>query len=696
MKKILSFFSIFYIVLVVGISCKDDIPTQLGNIIMATYEPNTKTFVVKYSNGSDETVEAIVDNSSNPPTASATLKNGSTISVKDANEGGELSFRDKGSYESSTYNQTSNSFTITYSSGFTETLKGSVVKDLGVSTAILQLLDKSYLIFDIGGQSTEVKRITGKGRLISASYNVDQGKNYFTLRYDSGYKETVIANIDNSTTPPTANATLINGISISANDANTSGEAILNSGITSVHKYVNDWIYEQMSIYYLWNYKLGENLNYSLTPDQFFDSILYKYSATNPDGDRFSWIQEDYTELLKSLSGVASDEIGFDYIFVWAPEKTHYYALVTYSKLGTDALAKGIKRGRFVTKVDGQNITAQNYKTLFGGTGTKTLSMADWKYNATENRYLLSNSPDVTISMHKDFAENPVYLDSVYTVGNKKIGYLTYNFFARDKGDNSNDYDKLLMSKLEGIKAKGATEMVLDLRYNSGGAVSSAIALASALVKNRSTSNILVTSQYNSLVNNELKKEYGADHNKEYFIDKITSGNTTVANIPTLNLNRLYVLTGGYTASASEFVINGLKPYMDVVLIGETTYGKNVGSISIYEEDDPKNKWGMQPIIVKYLNSLGQSDFTAGFKPNHEIDEFGDNLFLYQFGDTKDPLLNKAISLITGTTLRTRASIPITDTRSIKTEDNVITKESYKFEMYDDVRGDIIRNLMKK
>ncbi len=184
------------------------------------------------------------------------------------------------------------------------------------------------------------------------------------------------------------------------------------------------------------------------------------------------------------------------------------------------------------------------------------------------------------------------------------------------------------MNRLDAMKTQGINEMVLDLRYNSGGAVSSAIALASSLVKNRSTTNVLTTSQYNSIVHNELLKEYGTNYNKDYFIDKVQG---TTISIPALNLPRLYVLTSGWTASASEFVINGLKPYMDVTLIGETTYGKNVGSISIYEENDPKNKWGMQPIVVKYFNSLGHSDFTAGFRPNHDVDEFA-NLYLYEFG----------------------------------------------------------------
>lgn len=137
---------------------------------------------------------------------------------------------------------------------------------------------------------------------------------------------------------------------------------------------------------------------------------------------------------------------------------------------------------------------------------------------------------------------------------------------------------------------------------------------------------------------------------------------------------------------------------MDVILIGETTYGKNVGSISIYEENDPKNKWGMQPIIVKYYNSNGESDFTAGFNPNYEVDEFED-LFLFDFGDTNDPLLGTALSLIGGQTLSTRVSSISTPFRSSQVDEKASVKlrqNRLRFDMHDDVRGDAIRNLMKK
>lgn len=545
---------------------------------------------------------------------------------------------------------------------------------------------------------------TNKGDLETATYNATTRS--FTLKYNSGYTKSVSAVVDNSVSPPSASATLDDGTVVYTLNANTSGEAIITtSDVISNFKYVNKWIYENMSVYYLWNDKLSKNPNYILYPKDFFNSILYKYNATsNPYGDRFSWIQEDYKELLGNLSGVSSDDIGFEYIFVWADQaRTHYYALVLYPKHGTDAESKKIDRGRFVTKINDQDITPGNYRDLFSGTGSKKLTMADWKLDSSVGpedegypEYILTNSGDVNILMHSNFAENPVYRDSVYTIEDKKIGYLVYNFFARDKGDKSNDYDKLLMNRLQNLQSQGIDEMVLDLRYNSGGAVSSAIALASALVKDRSTSNVLTTSQYNSIVHNSLLKEYGANYNKDYFIDMILGTKTP---IPSLDLPRLYVLTSGWTASASEFIINGLKPYMDVVLIGETTYGKNVGSISIYDENDSKNKWGMQPIIVRYANSLGQSDFTSGFLPNYEVDEFKD-LYLVDFGNTNDPLLGKALSLITGQTLFTRATSAInTQFRSSQIDEKASIKlrqNKLSFEMYDDVRGDIIKSTIKK
>src|SRR5690554_7641577 len=88
--------------------------------------------------------------------------------------------------------------------------------------------------------------------------------------------------------------------------------------------------------------------------------------------------------------------------------------------------------------------------------------MADLVFNPGQNSYLLSDAGDITIQMHENFAENPVYFDNIYTIGSKKIGYLVYNFFGRDRGNNSTEYDRLLMDRLRGMQSQGVNEMVVD------------------------------------------------------------------------------------------------------------------------------------------------------------------------------------------------------------------------------------------
>src|SRR5699024_8798321 len=83
-----------------------------------------------------------------------------------------------------------------------------------------------------------------------------------------------------------------------------------------------------------------------------------------------------------------------------------------------------------------------------------------------------------------------------------------------------------------------------------------------------------------------------------------------------LSLNRVYILTGFGTASASEMLINGLKPYIDVVLIGEQTIGKDVASITVYDSPpfyytkkniNPNHKIALQPIVIRLFNSNNQN-----------------------------------------------------------------------------------------
>jgi hypothetical protein len=109
----------------------------------------------------------------------------------------------------------------------------------------------------------------------------------------------------------------------------------------------------------------------------------------------------------------------------------------------------------------------------------------------------------------------------------------------------------------------------------------------------------------------------------------------------------VFVLTAGNTASASELVINNLKPFMDVILIGEHTYGKNVGSFTI---TDPNKRWdyGLQPITFLTTNALGESNYGTvnGFTPNYVL---ADNVLPYKpLGNPSETYFNKALNIISG------------------------------------------------
>ncbi|MCK4992283.1 MAG: hypothetical protein KAS29_17415, partial [Bacteroidales bacterium] len=100
-------------------------------------------------------------------------------------------------------------------------------------------------------------------------------------------------------------------------------------------------------------------------------------------------------------------------------------------------------------------------------------------------------------------------------------------------------------------------------------------------------------------------------------------------------------------ASASESLMIGLYPYADVVQIGDTTNGKCYGSITVDDFADPKrHNWAMQPLVIKYANSVGFTDFVEGLLPDYPIEE--NLLYAEPFGSFSDPLLATALEEITG------------------------------------------------
>lgn len=395
--------------------------------------------------------------------------------------------------------------------------------------------------------------------------------------------------------------------------------------------YVNDWILENMEFWYYWNDELPSSPDKNTDPASFFEGLL-------SEDDRFSWIQEDYNDLLNSLQGI-NKEAGFEFVLYRETETSNnVVAQIMYIKPGSPAEDAGLKRGDVITHINNQQITIDNYGDLLDAMGEN--------YSIKYKPYLTEAQnfdPAVTISLEPVvYQEDPVFYHSIISVDENKIGYFIYNFFSDGTEDDESKFSDEMDAVFADFKAEGITDLVLDLRYNSGGSETASQNLASLIAPDVNNTKIFCRREYNDEVEEEIVND--PEGGTEFFTTKFLN---KAENVGGLLGGRVFILTSSRTASASELVINGLKPYMDVFLIGDVTYGKNVGSISLYEEDDPRNTWGMQPIVVKVFNSQDQSDYADGFTP--DVVNEDNNIYIYPLGDTRENLLQAAIAQITGT-----------------------------------------------
>lgn len=389
---------------------------------------------------------------------------------------------------------------------------------------------------------------------------------------------------------------------------------------------INTWIKAVMDEVYLWLSEMKTPIANTSDPEDYFESLL------NRPTDRFSVIYPDYQELINSLNGIEL-EAGYEFnLYRESSSNNNVIAEISYIKKGSPAASAGLKRGDIITKINNTQMTLENYRVVLGEID-KTHTLSYIRYVDGSGGFVAQ--PDVTLNPVQ-LSENPNFLDSIYTINGEKIGYVVYHFFSPGTGNGSTVYDDQMDAVFQKFKSAGINHLVVDFRYNGGGFVSSAVNLASLIGPGVDNTKVFSKTKYNSYLMqfDQLKNVQTVFKNKTQNL-----GNT-------LKNNRVYILTSSRTASASELIINGLRPYMDVFLIGNTTTGKNVGSIPFEDEDNPENKYGILPIVSRSFNSLDQSDYTNGFGPNIEARESSERL--RPFGDVNELLLRKAIEHITG------------------------------------------------
>lgn len=406
--------------------------------------------------------------------------------------------------------------------------------------------------------------------------------------------------------------------------------------------HIKDFVWKSMNTAYLWQeevpYLADNRFESSLekTNENSQKYVTFLNGFTNPShlfenlkhrNDRFSFIVKDYRELEKLFQGV-SLSWGMNVDFV-RTQNNEIVAFVKYVIPGSNAQRAGVKRGDFITRISGKAFTETNLNELMNLSTSGNIEIAHFN----QNQQLII---DKTVFIEKEeISENPILLHKIIEENGKKIGYLMYNGFV-------SEYNQQLNEVFQTFKQAHVTDFILDLRYNHGGSVETATYLASMLTHN--PGKLFVKQKVN-------KKMKQLIDNTDFFLtDKMENG----TSIASLNLSKIYIIASKETASASELIINGLKPYMQVEHIGEVTVGKNQASITMYDYIDanftrnPHHFWAVQPIISRSENAAGFGDYENGLPPTYHMQE--DPLQLGELGTLSDPLFAKAYQLIMGIT----------------------------------------------
>jgi len=441
-------------------------------------------------------------------------------------------------------------------------------------------------------------------------------------------------------------------LSCDSDDDNASGLRLSVSPLETTEQGLdtNDFIWKSMNFWYFWQPEVNDLGDDRFLSDQEYTDFLSSESDSETflrgllfEEDRFTFWNEDYEVLLNSLSGISRNNgLQFFIVDLTSDDTDNLYGFVRNVIPGSDAADQGMQRGDVFYAVDGQVLTPNNFNDLlFGDNTTYTLNLAELD---VDNRAVIPTDEEITLTKIENFQEDPIRLARTLDVNGQKIGYLMYRQFNRN-------FNEELNAVFGQFVTDGVTDLVLDMRYNGGGSVNTSRLLAS-MIYGTNTNDLYIRQRWND----RQQARFSDEQLEDFFTNRISSG----VPLNTLNLNRVYVIGTDRTASASELVMNGLDPYIEVIHIGTTTRGKNEFSISLV--DDPENnyvynssresninsenRWIVQPLVGRNENAAGFFDYTAGFSPDIELEE--DIFNLGVLGDINEPLLARAIEEITG------------------------------------------------
>lgn len=374
-------------------------------------------------------------------------------------------------------------------------------------------------------------------------------------------------------------------------------------------------------------------------------------ASTDAPVDRYSFLD---------VGGAVSDEIqnavvtsyGMYVFFLQTAESAqagnNYYLYVRMVDVNSPAYRAGIRRGDRILSMNGRTDLDRNAQLAqnFHGINVELSS-------ATMNiRWKSPDGMEKTGDMTSEqYHFDPVLSDKVFTVSGNKIGYLAFSSFVNvvnQMGVPTAMYDRF-ESIFNGFQSENVKSLIVDLRYNGGGSTTTAEYLVNRLAPTSADGKQMYYYKLNTLLTREWK----------WTMADSAFAPVSIHKIGALNLDKVYFLVSGSTASASELLINSLKPYMgaNLQIIGsEKTYGKPVGSFPV--EIGPDNDAELYAISFQMFNSQGYGDYFGGLDPNKKAYED----YFKDFGDPEEGLIANALyhfgnGSYSATSLNKRASV---------------------------------------
>ncbi|TRW27235.1 peptidase S41 [Flavobacterium zepuense] len=400
---------------------------------------------------------------------------------------------------------------------------------------------------------------------------------------------------------------------------NDDAPEVLNEG---TDEFTNNWIYEQMQRYYYYNSSLPSRGDLKKLPQDYFLGLLHPQ-------DRFSYAVNlnDASTYPQSLR----NSFGFNISFI--EHEGQVLGVVLYVLQDSPAQYAGLQRGQYINAINAVPVNHENYNNLYeelSASQNAQLTVMDYHENTGFSAPYVKNITKGTVLLQ------PVR-GKIIQEQNHTVGYIQIPHF--DVG-----LSQALLNAFLNFKSQGVDEVVVDLRYNGGGDVSSATALAILLAPNIQADQqfIRFTGNANGGVVNQSFTEALKTNETQVSFEALRSAHPSIG--------RVFILCSSHTASASEIIINNLRPFMQVITIGSKTMGKDVATFPIENDmaSTDEEKWILYPAIYKISNANGEGNYAAGITPSIDLEELGE-LSIHPLGEPNEVLLSQSLAIITGT-----------------------------------------------